>query len=84
MTHAEITTLNDWRMADVLVLRETEKALWVELEDDRAVWIPKSVTRWATRVENTGRLFIKKWFVAKERLWEGVMACSKANLEHLA
>lgn len=61
------------RLGDCQVIRETEKAILVVLEDDgeREIWIPKTQIHDDSEVwkeGQTGELIVKAWFAEKEGL----------------
>jgi hypothetical protein len=60
------------KIADNAVgLKETEKALLVKLDDDREIWLPKSVLTEDSEIQNEfgmGELRVKQWFAEKEGL----------------
>lgn len=59
----------DVTLDDVECVRQTDKAIFVELEDGRQAWIPQSVVTDDSEVYaagHKGKLVIKGWFAAKE------------------
>jgi hypothetical protein len=56
---------------DAKCIRETAKAILVMLDDDRNVWIPKSVIDDDSEVYKDGTdgvLIVQRWFAEKEGL----------------
>lgn len=58
-------------IADVKCIRETAKAILVRMDDDRELWIPKSVVDDASEVYrdgHEGELVVQQWWAEKEGL----------------
>jgi hypothetical protein len=61
--------MSDTHECDARAIRETEKALLVELEDGEEVWIPKSVIDDDSEVfgvGDEGKLVVEGWFAVKQ------------------
>lgn len=79
ITYSESLPDGFMKIADNGLSTVTDKAVQIKLpngySDDRFVWAPKSVLLWS---HNGGpehfhaALYIKKWFVAKNDLWDWV------------
>ena len=55
--------------SDVKIVHQTDRAIKVKLDDEREIWVPKSVIHdnseiW--KVEEEGDLMVKRWWAEKE------------------
>ena len=67
-------TFSNWVHLDFkLIKRETEKAFWFHLEDDRFLWVPKSMIESPEDYEagdEDGTVSVSEWFASQEGLNE--------------